>query len=209
MKKFLLTMIIGASFCINLPVARADSPITSTGFSNAYKDVSIIKKARKSGKLSNDMADFLSSPVRDIDQKMALINGLSWKFEGKQNAYLYMKYLAKKYQQPMPLSNTTVLTADEMLSLGYLLVMDDYFNPQLAIPLLEQAVKKKPNSLTFGMILSLTQAQAVMDNMKEWCSVWLLTKSVLTNPNLKKDMREKALKEIVDYMKLYKDSCKK
>lgn len=207
MKK-LFFVAVGLSFCLYSFPAQADSPITSTSFSKAYQDVDVVKKAQKSGILSNDMADFLSSPVRDIDEKMALVNALSWKFKGKHNAYLYMKYLARKYQQAIPLKDTSVLTADEMLSLGYLTVMDDYFNPQLALPLLEQAVKKKPNSLTFGMILSLTQAQAVMNNMKEWCSVWLLTKSVLSNPMLQRDMRDKAIKEIVDYMKLYKDSCK-
>jgi hypothetical protein len=73
--------------------SRADSPITSTPFSEAYQDYEIVQKAQKAGILDLEMAQYLSSRSAPIDVKAAVINALSWKIEGKQNATLYRYFL--------------------------------------------------------------------------------------------------------------------
>jgi hypothetical protein len=78
----------------------ADSPITSTPFSEAYQDYNIVKAAKRSGVLTVEMAEYLSSPSNPVDIKAALINSLSWKFEGKKNALLYRYYLGRSISAP-------------------------------------------------------------------------------------------------------------
>ena len=196
----------------------ADSPITSTPFSEAYLDVKIVQKARAEGVMSLEIAEYLSSPSNPVDIKGAVINALSWKFEGKSNAELYSYYLALLYRQSLKELDIDILNADEIFCLGYLTVMDDYFHPEKALPLLEKAAARKKNSFTVSIVLALTKAQKVMDSdwlgrigvkcESLWCEVWKLTEEVLRNEELKQDLRPEAKEIIVDYMVLYKYKCK-
>jgi hypothetical protein len=186
--------------------ARADSPITSTPFSEAYQDYNIVKAAKRSGILTVEMAEYLSSPTNPVDIKAALINGLSWKFEGKKNALLYRYYLGLKYGSTIEQLTPNFLTPDEVFSLGYLTVMDDYFKPQKALLLLESAQKRKPKSLTIAMVTALTQAQIALDS--DWCRVWRLIDAPAQNSKFESDLRPQAKAIILDYMKGYQSSCK-
>ena len=185
----------------------ADSPITSTNFYKAYQDVALVKEARAQKILSPRMAKFLSNPEAPLDQKAALINALSWRFKGKSNSDIYKYFLARKYKTRAAVLNLADLNTGEIFSLGYLSVMDNYFKPDRAIPLLEEARKRDNKSFTIAMILAITRAQAAMKN--DWCEVWRLTEAVLNDKSLNKDLRESAVQIIVDYMKLYQSSCKK
>jgi hypothetical protein len=186
--------------------ARADSPITSTPFSEAYQDFKIVKAAKRSGILTIEMAEYLSSPSNPVDVKAALINGLSWKFEGKQNALLYRYYLGLKYGSSIEQLTPNFLTPDEVFSLGYLTVMDDYFKPEKAILLLESAQKRKPKSLTIAMVTALSQAQIALSS--DWCRVWRLIDAPTQNSKFQSDLRPQAKAIILDYMKGYQSSCK-
>lgn len=187
------------------PPSRADSPITSTNFADAYQDYDIVKKAQKTGKLDLEMAQYLSSQSTPIDIKAALINALSWKFEGKRNATLYRYYLGLHYDQPAKDLTPDQLTDDELFALGYLTVMDDYFKPQKAMPYLEAALQRQPKSYTVAMVNALTQAQVALDS--SWCQVWQVTDKVARDSTLEQDLRPKAKRIILDYMGLYEDSC--
>jgi hypothetical protein len=186
--------------------ARADSPITSTPFSEAYQDYNIVKAAKRSGVLTIEMAEYLSSPSNPVDIKAAIINGLSWKFEGKKNALLYRYYLGLKYGSTIEQLTPNFLTPDEVFSLGYLTVMDDYFKPQKALLLLESAQKRKPKSLTIAMVTALTQAQIALNS--DWCRVWRLIDGPAQNSKFESDLRPQAKAIILDYMKGYQSSCK-
>lgn len=181
----------------------SDSPITSTGFSKAYYDIPIIKKAASTGILDRFMFNYLVSPAETIDKKAALINALSWKFTGKDNAVRFMKFMQQiRKTEQVKLES---LTADETFALGYLTVMDDYFNPQKAIGILEKARQKHSDSFTVNIILNLTKAQKAMDS--DWCRVFKLADSIYSNNNLKQDMRPQGKRIIYDYMVLYKSDC--
>lgn len=183
--------------------ARADSPITSTPIADVYLDIPLVQKARNTGTLTPEMAQFLSDNRYPIDQKAALVNALSWRVEGKQNAQIYQKFLADRYGA----MNLKKLTPHEVFALAYLTVMDDYFNPERAMPLFDQALLRNRNSLTVGLIRILNRAQIVMTQPGEWCRVWRLAEGTNQNRTLTADLRPAARKIILDYMILYRDSC--
>ena len=183
----------------------ADSPITATKFYEAYMDVKMVERAHLEGVMGLEIAEFLTSQENPIDVKAAVINALSWRFDGKNNAELYACYLALLYHVSLIELDTAFLSADEIFCMGYLMVMDDYFHPEKALPLLEEAHKTMGNSFTVSIILALAKAQRAFDS--DWCEVWKLTEAVLQNKELNQDLRPEAIKMIVDYMILYKEYC--
>lgn len=206
MKKILvLTMLLKLLFVFQ-GISHADSPITSTDFYKAYLDVKMVQRAHLEGVMGVEIAEFLSSPENPLDVKAAVINALSWRFEGKNNAELYTYYLGLLYHMSVIELNTDFLSADEIFCLGYLIAMDDYFHPENAILLLEEAYKAVKDSFTVSMVLALANAQMTFE--QDWCEAWRITESVLKNTDLKQDLRPEAKKIIVDYMILYREYCK-
>ena len=205
MKKTIIVIILLHLLLIFSATSRADSPITATDFYKAYMDVKMVKRAHLEGVMGLEIAEFLSSPENPIDVKAAVINAISWKFEGKSNAELYAYYLALLYHLPVSELNTDFLGADETFCLGYLTAIDDYFHPEFAIPLLEEARKSINDSFTVSIISAVVKAQAAFDS--DWCEVWREIKAVLENSALKQDLRPEATKIILDYMVLYKEYC--
>ena len=203
-KKFLLVLIL-KMLCIFSATSHADSPITATDFYEAYLDVKMVQRAHLEGVVGIEIAEYLSSPENPIDAKAAVINALSWRFEGKNNAELYTYYLGLLYHMSITELDTDFLSADEIFCLGYLIAMDNYFHPENAIPLLEEAHKVMKDSFTVSIVLALAKAQMAFE--QDWCDVWKLTERVLRNNDLKQDLRPEATKIIVDYMILYKDYC--
>src|SRR3989338_1280898 len=205
MKKTLLVVLLLNVLLLFQKITRADSPITATGFYEAYMDVKMVKRAHLEGVMGLEIAEFLTSPENPIDVKAAVINALSWRFDGKNNVELYACYLALLYHVSLIEIDTAFLSADEIFCMGYLMVMDDYFHPEKALPLLEEAHKTMGNSFTVSIILALAKAQRAFGS--DWCEVWKLTEEVLKNKELKQDLRHEATKMIVDYMILYKEYC--
>ena len=155
MKKILQVVFLLNVLFMFSAVIHADSPITATGFYEAYLDVKMVERAHLEGVMGLEIAEFLTSPENPIDVKAAVINALSWRFDGKNNAELY---------------------------------------------------KVMKESFTVSIILALARGQNVMDY--DWCEVWRLTEEVLTNKELRQDLRPEATKMIIDYMVLYKEYCK-
>lgn len=205
MKKILVLVVLLTLLFLFQKTSRADSPITATKFYEAYMDVKMVERAHLEGVMGLEIAEFLTSQENPIDVKAAVINALSWKFDGKNNAELYAYYLALLYHVSITELDTEFLSADEVFCMGYLTAMDDYFHPEKALPLLEEAHKVMKDSFTVSIIMALTIGQKVMDY--DWCEVWRLTEEVLKNKELKHDLRPEAIKMIVDYIILYKEYC--
>jgi len=205
MKKIKLQ--IGFIVLLFLTVTKclADSPITSTDFYTAYTDVAMVNTAKSAGKLTEEIANFLLSKDNDIDVKMAVINALSWDFDGKKNAEIFTTYLKKKYEQTDKI-NYDKMSAEDLCCLGYLTAMDNYFVVDEAIKILNIARDKNQKSYTIAIITAIVEAQKAMDT--DWCRVWKICETVQDNKKLKKDMRDDAIKVIFDYVILYKESCK-
>jgi hypothetical protein len=183
----------------------ADSPITSTSFYSAYAEYDIVNKAHEVGVINESIANYLLCDTVAIDVKAAIINALSWNFDGKQNASLLMPYIQKKYKVSGDI-NFKKLSADDVFCLGYLTIMDNYFQPDKALKLLTIARDKKPKSYTINIILALVEAQKAMDT--DFCRVFKICEEVRTNYSLTQDMKMDALNIIFGYIADYKEYCK-
>ncbi len=199
-KYFLLViMVIVSAF------AKADSPITSTPIYQAYLENPYVSLALKKGVLNDTIAGYLLNDTVSIDKKAAVINALGWDFNGKNNATEFFKYIQKKYNFSKAFDLDGV-SGDDVFCLGYLTIMDNYFETEKPIKILKIAKTKNPKSYTVNIILALVEAQKAMDT--DWCAVWRLAASVKDNGNLVYDMDTNAVKIIFDYMELYESSCK-
>lgn len=198
---FFIFLFIGMLFSQNL---FADSPLTSTIISEAYKDSEIIQLASKTdGSLTIELMNYLTEDKNPIEIKIALINVLGWDFDGKNNSTQFYDYLKEKND----LKNINKASAEILICYAYLKAMDNYFDVDDAIKYAQKAKSKnEENSYTINIICALIEAQKAMDS--DWCEVYKLTNNVRVNTTLNKDMKDDAIKIIFEYMDLYKDSCK-
>lgn len=204
MKKILLAFLL--NIIIAIPVL-ADSPITSTNFYEAYLDIPEIVTAHENGVLDITLSEFLDNKKITIDKKIALINALNWKFEGKTNNNMFSYHLCLFKNKRVVDFSIDTLDADELLLLAYVTTMDDYFHPEQALPILEKAFEKSPKkkySTTYQTVKTLIESQSILSNPDNWNEIWEKMNAVLNDKNLNKDMRKEALEIIKEYMILYK-----
>ena len=199
-----LSILTFASLVSLMPLL-ADSPVTSTAFYTAYLEYQQVKDANKAGVLTKELAHYLVGQENPLGIKAAVINGLSWDLNGKRNAQVFKGYLASKYGVGARYLKLGRLSADELFSLGYLTLLDDYFKPQKAIPILELASRKKSTSYTIAVVLSLARAQKAINS--DWCEIWYQYDKVNKDPLLNRDLRAEAIEIIMNYMHLYKKYC--
>ena len=196
---FIIILIIGLLFSQNL---FADSPLTSTNISNAYKDSEIIQLASMAeGKLSIELLNYLSKSRNPIELKIALINELGWDYDGKNNSNIFYEFLKEKNK----LKNINEASADILICFAYLKALDNYSDVKDAIRYAKKAKSKNESSYTINIIYALIEAQKAMGS--DWCEVYNLTHKVRINGTLNRDMKEDAISIIFDYMDLYKENC--
>ncbi len=201
MNKIKILMISSLFFIISF-LSFADSPITSTEFYDAYSSYKILNDSYyKDGVLNEDLMKYLDED-NPIDVKMAIINKLSWDSDRGSNSAKYFNYLSKKYDYDDEMDFIKNGSGDNLLCMAYLKAMDDYFNVEDAIWYAEMALKFKPKSYTYNIILAIIKAQKAMDY--DWKEVYELTNS-LRNKDLNIDMKEEARNSIYEYMDSYKE----
>ncbi|MBU1069058.1 hypothetical protein KJ975_05745 [Myxococcota bacterium] len=195
--------------------ALADSPITSTGFHQHYAQAGVV--AARSGRLSTPVLNFLLGRA-PTDQKAACVNALSWQKDPTGNAQSFVKALEGKYRKQGKALSSGDLAADELMTLGYLLAMHDYFKFEplekargglwAAQPkvLLAEAVLRSPADFTIAMIAALITVQNTPD--KDWCQVYSLVQAVLDRfPESGRNLKPEAVKSIMEYIGAYKKYC--
>ena len=191
-----------------LSTANADSPITSTDFYKAYLHIPEVEEAHEIGVLSDKIAQYLLDSENSLDKKAAVINALSWDFDRKINAYLFKRYLNAKYQVKDDIDSLVKVMNDvELFCLGYLSVMDNYFNPEKSLIYFESASSSIRESYTFQIINALVKTQSLLEDQDKWCRIWTTINAVETNKELKVDMNVGGRKIILDYIIIYKDNC--
>ncbi|WP_127532913.1 stalk domain-containing protein [Paenibacillus kobensis] len=174
--------------------AYADSPLTSTGFYEAYKDIPGVEQAADGG-LTKELAAYLSSADNPLDERAAAVNALYassnvWSDQNKTDTYAQLAY--GKSEDEL---QTGGLRGDELFVLGYMKVLDHYFEPDMT--LLTQARKALPDSMTVALVYALGMAQLNIE-----CS-WTYVEQTLGDSTLKTDIRQTAIDIITDYMVLY------
>jgi len=199
--KNLLILVISL---LSSPYLFADSPLTSTKISKAYKDFEIVQKATKvNGVLNDELMEYLSNDKNPIDLKIALINELGWDFYGQYNSLLFYMYMKKNGMKDINDAN-----ADILICYAYLMAMDDYFYVDKAISYANKAKAKNDKSYTIQIITALIEAQKKLKNQKDWCDVYTLTNDVRENKSLLIDIKQEAIDEIFEYMDRYKKYCR-
>lgn len=200
MKKFIF-LFIGIFFSFQ---SFADSPITSTDFHTAYHHIELIKEAAESnGVITEEHMQFLTDKRQPIAHKMALINALSWDFNGKNNAEIFFDFLKPKYKKEKRLLRRA--DAGTIIAYAYLLAMDNYFEVDKALLVSQRAKKKSKKSYAIHIVAGLIEAQKAFDS--DWCKVYAATNRVRQDQSLVQDMSPEAIEIIFDYMDLYQGSC--
>jgi CARDB len=223
MKKLI---VVFCSILLTLHVA-ADSPLTSTFFAMAYNDVpvigSIMQQRMSTGNSNIELAPehmaFLDNAGYSLDQKIALINGLGW--GDSNNTEIYIQHLMKKYN----LTHSTfdsllvfriypdidmwqsgkVINQHDLMSLSYIQVMGDYFNPLVVGNVVDYTFVQMQDSQAAACVVGLVLSQVMLDI--DWCGVYQGFDVVRYGTFTKDVMRPAALQAIYEYIDLYASSC--
>jgi hypothetical protein len=192
----------------------SDSPITSTIFYKHFLEIEIIKGASNSKLLEKEGCIYLSSELVPLENKLALINALSWKYpeDGKAPLYNFITfsdYLSKNYNQKFDLETENLYTDHEYICLSYLRAMDDYFNMEVPYLLIQKVSDDAKNTLSYNIIKSLIETQKMLSDMDKWCMIWKNYDSVINNKNFVRDLGDGTIKNISSYMLPYNYYCKK
>lgn len=175
---------------------QADSPLTSTTFYQAYMDIDIVAEAHQSG-LNQEIAKFLSSKESPLDERAAVINAIYSSWNEWDDRNVTDEYSKAIYGKPAALLELKNLRGDELFVLGYLNVLDHYLNPDpYWLGLAREAL---PDSMTVAVIYSLAKSQESPEAVG-FASCYLKR---LLDDDLHKDIRQKALDMIADYIYLY------
>lgn len=227
----MIRKILFGLFLINSICTFADSPITSTPFYKAFNEIPEINQAEKIGKLNYELASYLANRNNSIDKKLALVNALGWHFDGKNNRKLFELFLKNKYS--LDSLDYSKISNDEHLIIGYLAIMDNYFEAVEPLKIINEALEKNPNSYSYNIIYGLVLSQLSLDfgnrGVKEdekfiitdkylknlvdlkspsWCNIYMISANIEKNRNLTQDFRESAKKIIYNYTGSYKNNCK-
>ena len=75
------------------PAARADSPLTSCDFHEAYADVPAVAHALEAG-LDDETMEALDDPAVPHDVRAAIVNALGWRVDDQAFARRYLGHIA-------------------------------------------------------------------------------------------------------------------
>ncbi|MEQ8190052.1 MAG: WD40 repeat domain-containing protein [Candidatus Eremiobacterota bacterium] len=201
-------------FLLSLPVF-ADSPLTSTEFYNAYMDIEQVKNA-KGATLNEDIFNFITDPYEPLDVRIAVINAMGWNINGTDNGRIFIDLMARKLNKVPGKIKISDLSSEEILCLGYMLSMDDYFTlspssetggeveTSAPMTLVKKAALQKPDNFTIQLIASLVKAQSLLSSESEWGNIYLTVNRVVSS-DLEKNMRKEAIGIIMDYIGSYKE----
>jgi hypothetical protein len=184
----------------------ADSPLTSTNFSEAYSDHPMVQMANEmmQNDISTTLLNFLANKNEPIDVRLAVINKLSWNFDGTSVGEQLEQYLMGRYKAKNEKKLVKKLDAGTLAVLAYAKAMSNYFDVKAACELGHQALKKNKNkSFSVAMAAALIDAQNYMDS--DWSMVYKVVADVVHDGSLNLDMRQEAIDNIMEYINLYNE----
>ncbi|MDR3346008.1 MAG: hypothetical protein LBS73_02430, partial [Campylobacteraceae bacterium] len=112
----------------------ADSPLTSTQISSAYKNVPVVSDMLEELTLSNDFMDFLIDPKVPIDVKIAIIHALGWEnMEPRSTVETFFKYINADNKYINFDDFIDKASGDLLICMAYLKALDNYFEVDEAI----------------------------------------------------------------------------
>ena len=207
--------------------ALADSPLTSTPFGKAYQDVEIVQHAIEDG-LDIKTIKALGNPNISNDVRVAIINQLimtavkkhGWRYNNYYTE-IYLGYLAIKYGIKYTEITPSILTAEEALSLGYLVAfrqssaikenvkIGDEELEINALNLTNKALVQNQEDFAVAVVNSLVVAHKYFPlGTNNWCKVYQTFNSVnreFSSEN--RNMRPEAVDIIKNYINGYQEYC--
>lgn len=203
MKKLILVAILFVGLMSHL---SAQSPVTLTSFHNSYSQLEGVQTILEMGALDGKSAYFLMDESNPMDQKAAIINALVDSDKGKENATTFSMFVARKYGVNFQEMDLNILTAGELFCMGYLTIMDEKGNPDLALPIFAKAIEKDSKSYTIQMINALANAQSSI-NKKDNCAAWKTFSGVSSNTSFTNDLNADIKNALNNSMNPYKEGC--
>lgn len=195
----------------------ADSPLTSTPFSDAYASTKMVTYAKEKG-YDKKVVKFLAGK-KSIIEKLAVINSFGF---SKDLATDFEAYLIKKRkgvttatfeelrvipsEEPTEKEITKGLTADDLVCWAYMIAMQDYNKPQVAMKGAFLGHARNKNSMAHAVPYALISGQVLFDI--DWCQVYRIPTSILVDTEYTENkISAEALKIITDYIDLYAGDC--
>ena len=211
-------LFIGLAFSYT---SKADSPLTSTPFSDAYKTEKVVQYAIENGMDKKTLKNLTSKKVSSL-HKICIINALGWgeklKYRDAFQDYLLSKrkglkpevftYLEEVGDEaPAETEQTKLMTADDLICWGYLQALGDYFNPKKSFRAVFLAYKRDMENMAYGTIFCLVAAQNAMDY--DWCQVYEFGQKMIVDPEYTNNiMDQEGQRIILEYLGLYQADCK-
>ncbi len=206
MKKVYIALFVGLMiFCGN--IAKAGSPLIQTSFYSAYYMNEKVQLAEQVEFLDGVLAAYIADKSIPIDQKLAVINTLPWNEKGKNNVTTFKMVLGRKYGKGYDNLTLDELSADELLCLGYMISLDSQSKLADALPYLEKAKNKNPQSYAANLFYSLAIAQDFI-NKSNLCEAWKICDTIRSNDSLVQDFDIEANAIIFTAVDSYKAECK-
>ena len=186
-------------------VCWADSPLTSTHFSDAYSDHPMVQMACQEMQydIPTTLLNFLADKKSPVDVRLAVVNKIGWNFDGTTMGQQLGEYLMGRNKVKNEKRLIKKLDAGTLAVYAYAKAMSNYFDVTAASEMGHQAVKKnKDKSFSVALISALIDAQVYLDT--DWSKIYPALANVLHDGSLKLDMRQEAIDNIMDYINLYK-----
>ena len=184
----------------------ADSPLTSTHFSEAYSDHEMVQMANElmQNDIPTTLLNFLADKNQPVDVRLAVVNKLGWNFDGTTMGAQLGEYLMGRYNVKNEAKLIKKLDAKTLAVYAYAKAMSNYFDVKDASELGHKALKKnKDKSFSVALISALIDAQAYMDS--DWLMIYKVVANVLHDGSLRLDMRQEAIDNIMEYINLYNE----
>ena len=184
----------------------ADSPLTSTHFSDAYSDHEMVQMANElmQNDIPTSLLNFLADKNQPVDVRLAVVNKLGWNFDGTTMGAQLGEYLMGRYNVKNEAKLIKKLDAKTLAVYAYAKAMSNYFDVKDASELGHKALKKNNDkSFSVALISALIDAQAYMDS--DWSMIYKVVANVLHDGSLRLDMRQEAIDDIMEYINLYNE----
>ena len=184
----------------------ADSPLTSTHFCDAYTDHPMVQMATEEiqNNIPTTLLNFLANKNEPVDVRLAVINKISWNFDGTSMDAQLCEYLMGRYKAKNEAKLIKKLDAKTLAVYAYAKAMSNYFDVKAASELGHRALKKnKDKSFSVAMASALIDAQDYMDS--DWSMVYKVVSNVVHDGSLHLDMRQEAIDNIMEYINLYNE----
>lgn len=205
MKKFSSILIfVLISFGFNFIFAA--SPLTKVSFYEAYQSNEMVQYVEELGMFDGRVAAYLIDVNNSLGEKAAVINALPWNEKNSESVNTYKMFLGRQYGVSYKALNLTDLIGDELLCLGYMMLLDNNIEISEARGVLEMAIEKNTKSYVTNLIYTLTSAQLNLNDNQD-CEAWTVCNSIRIDASFTKDLNDQAIGLIYQDVDAFKSAC--